>query len=65
MKLEAVGEILKILKPFLKARTVFYISLILMVSSWIAFKFPEVSYFFGLTSWRINNEQLLGLATIV
>lgn len=66
MKLDSIiGEILKLLIPFFKAQTVFYLSLILMVTFWIALKYPQVLDFFGLDAWRVNNGTVLGFGTLI
>jgi len=65
MKLDSLGVILKFLIPLVKAQTVFYLSLIIMVVFWIALKFPQALNFFELDAWRVNNGNVLGLGTFI
>ncbi len=64
MKLELFGDILKSILPFLKARTVFYFSLIIMLAFWAAFLFPTILDFFKLSVWQVNNAALISWGTI-
>ena len=64
MKIESIADILKNLKPFLTAKAVLYIALVVAVASWVSFLFPQVFAFLKLDAWRANNDALIGLAII-
>jgi hypothetical protein len=60
MKLETLADIIKIVKPLLKAKIIFYTILILALAFWIAHLFPQVFVPLGLDAWRANNAPLIG-----
>jgi hypothetical protein len=65
MKIEAVADILKILKPILTAKTVLYTTLVVAAAFWVGFLFPQVFTLFRLDTWRAKNDTLIGMGVII
>ena len=59
MKLEIIADLIKIVKPFLKAKIIFYTILTLAPAFWIAHLFPQMFVLPGLDAWRANNVRFI------
>lgn len=64
MKFESLADIIKALKPILTAKIVFYATLVLAIVFWTGFLFPQSFDFFGLDSWRAQNDAVMGWGVI-
>ncbi len=62
--LKTVADLIKIVKPLLKAKIIFYTILTLALAFWIALIFPQMFVPFGLDAWRANNVPLIGWSVI-
>lgn len=64
MKLEPIVGIAQLVKPFLKAKIIFYTILMLALAFWVALLFPQLFTLLGLGAWRTSNVSLIGWGVI-
>src|SRR4030065_343449 len=53
------------LEPFLEARAVFIVILVLTIAFWAAFFFPQLFTYLGLDAWQTSNTTFIGLGFII
>ncbi|OGO62009.1 MAG: hypothetical protein A2029_11200 [Chloroflexi bacterium RBG_19FT_COMBO_47_9] len=65
MKPETIADIAKLIRPFLQARAVFIVILVLTIAFWAAFFFPQLFTYLGLDAWQTSNTTFIGLGFII